>query len=286
MRVLSLVLLLGVACTGGVGSSPAELAVASTAPEEYAAWRAARAAREAARAKAGRSALAARESARSDGLARQAKVEAAREARVERAEAELAAELERVNAREAAEQQRERVNAEAAMDRAYDRERAEWERLRRTGGNAQFAKYGDIVDFEDHMTFRERKRRWPERTIADWQIGDSPNRWSSTRGLNLSSSGIFLRTHREAWVAFHAAGSRAEADRLAARERAEAEKVAAEAELSARLAEAVAIYDAAGIPAVIALEAAAKSEQAARDRLARVAPEAWAAFVAMLEAER
>lgn len=217
MRSLALVLLLagGFGCAGGPGSSPAELALATAAPDEYAAWRTARTALGSARAEAG-SALAERDSALAMARELAAAAQDAATARIERAESVLAAELERANAREAAEKER--------------------------GYALPTPKGGSRTE------------------IAD--------------------------AHREARAALNAIGSRAAADRRAAREAAEAEKGEADAELRAAIAEAQAIYDAAGIPTVIAFEAAARSEEAARERLARAAPEAWAAFVATMEAAR
>ena len=84
--------------------------------------------------------------------------------------------------------------------------------------------------------------------------------------------------HRRVWSKFHAAGTRDAERREKLRAEAAREKAAAEEEFENSLAAARAIFDSAGTPPVLAFEAAAASEEAARERLARAAPEAWIAF--------
>lgn len=283
--------MLALGCAGGPESSPAELALATAAPEEYAAWRAARAALEAARAEAG-SAL---EVSRETGSAAQEDAERARRARDAagaRADAELAAELERANAREAADKQRERPSAEAAMDRAY--EAAKVAPLvplpRENMDDARFRRELRVSRFhEDLMTPTERIRRGIRRGQLT-ESASGPERWESSLGRNrggleFSYPGI-AKAHREAWAAFHAIGSRAEAERTAARAKAEAAKAEAQRVYEAAVADAQARFDATLTPSVEAFVAARRSVNAAEGRLERAAPEAWAAFAAAQEAER
>ena len=317
VKTLASFLSLGIAyagCAGGHDSSPAELALATAAPEEYAAWRAAGMAMEAAREEAG---LAAIEKQETTLATAQAHVENAREAwnaRVELVEAELAAELEWVNSREVAEKQEERPIAEAAMDRAYSAEEAELERLiaayntaRRAGrwisGRGHFTPEGEkafeqasdavtiqqsnMLDWKDKMTEAEKARRWPNQYSFGSGSSSSPHRWeSSDTGINSLSPDRLVQAQREAWGAFHAIGSRAEAARRAARQKANAAKAEAEQAFKEALAQQQEIYDKTETPKVVAFYAAQKSEGAARERLAQAAPEAWAAFVATLDAAR
>ena len=174
----------------------------------------------------------------------------------------------------------------ARLDRAYDRASAKIYRAEYNSAEERAAEKEaeEASKGKSLLTFR----------LDPWNINwshDVTKEWTPERGWTPSlplfaDSGAdrtgLRKAHREAWAAFHRIANRAEAERRALREEADSEKAEAVAVFEAAVAEAQGMYDAAGVPAVLAFEAAAKSEEAARERLAWAAPEAWAAFVATL----